>query len=66
MVLIDWQRYLHNWTNREGLVLTDMLIFKIRFGRERQVTFLYFAHTETAKHNINSCSENNFEKTTTD
>ena len=29
-------------------------------------TFLYFAHTETANHNNNSCSGNNYQKTTTD
>ena len=41
--------YLNEWTNREGLVLNDMLTLKIRFGRERHVTFYYFAHTKTAK-----------------
>ena len=34
-----------------GVVLTDILILKFRFGRERHVTFLHLAHTETAKQN---------------
>ena len=64
MVLTDKRRCLNEQTNREGSVLTDMLILK---KSNCDVTFLRNAITAILlkteeKHNNNNCSQNNYKK----